>query len=299
MIEDAVGDARRRRRRAHRRPGAGPALLGDVGRRVPRPGRRRRRRGRAAVRRHRVVGHRAGLRRRSSPPRCAASWPRCRRTPRSCSPPTRCRSGSSNRRPVPGRAAATAEAVAAAAGLAPWSQWAVAWQIGRPHTRAVAGARHPRRHRRPGGRRARRRRAGLPVRVRRRPPRGALRPRHRGPPAGRGVGPRVRPHGVDERRPAVIGALADRVVGRHDERRRVLVVGGGITGLAAAHALAGSATPGAIEIECPGGRRPPRREAPHVAVRRPAGRRRGRRRVPGPRPRRHRARRARSGSPAT
>ena len=169
-------------------------------------GRRRR-----AVRRHRDVGHRAGLRRRSSPPRCAASWPRCRtnttvvftahslprahprrpatRTPTSCGPrprpsprPSAWRRGRSGRSPGsrPGR---TPE---------PW--------IG-PDILAVIDDL--------AGRRARRRPAGVPVRVRRRPPRGALRPRHRGPPPGRRARPRVPADGVDERRP-----------GRHRRPRR-------------------------------------------------------------------------------
>ena len=46
-----------------------------------------------------------------------------------CSPPTRCPGGSLDAGdPYPAEVRATAAAVAAAAGLAPWAQWSVGWQ---------------------------------------------------------------------------------------------------------------------------------------------------------------------------
>jgi hypothetical protein len=60
---------------------------------------------------------------------------------------------------------------------------------------------HPPGHRRPRRRRVSGRSARLRVRVRRRPPRGAVRPRHRGTPPGRGSRTRVRPMRVRQRRP--------------------------------------------------------------------------------------------------
>ncbi len=81
-------------------------------------------------------------------------------------------------------------------------------------------------------------------RLRRRPPRGPLRPRHRGARTRRVARPRVRAHRVAERRAgadrgavagAVRGALAERVV--VSRPAHVVIVGGGITGLAAAHRL--------------------------------------------------------------
>src|SRR5205823_3631981 len=103
-----------------------------------------------------------------------------------------------------------------------------------PHrqpARSLARARRRRDHPRPReGRRAR----GGPVadRLRRRPRRGALRPRHRGPRDRRAARPRVPSRGGRERSPRV----------RPDARRigargrvKLVVVGGGVTALAAAH----------------------------------------------------------------
>ena len=174
-------------RRAHRRPGAGPALLGDLGRPVPRS-RSRRRRGRTASTfvGDRELGHRAGVRRLPRR-RCAARLGRdARRTPRCCSPPTRCPERIlAGGDPYPDELSATADAVAAAAGLGRLDRWAIAWQsAGRtpepwigPDILGVIDDLAAR-----GGRR---RRARLRVRLRRRSPRGALRPRHRGRPARR------------------------------------------------------------------------------------------------------------------
>ena len=102
--------------------------------------------------------------------------------------------------PYPDELNATADAVASAAGLGEWSQWAIAWQsAGRtpepwigPDILAVIDDLAD-----VGGRR---RGARLRVRLRRRSPRGALRPRHRSSPAGRIARPRVRPHGLRQRR---------------------------------------------------------------------------------------------------
>ena len=103
--------------------------------------------------------------------------------------------------PYPDELRATATAVAAVVGLDRWSQWSIAWQsAGRtpepwigPDVLSVIDEL--------AASRERRRAARVPVRVRVRPPRGVVRPRHRGTPAG--AGPRVdlRPNGVDERRP--------------------------------------------------------------------------------------------------
>ncbi len=164
---------------------------------------RRRRATRHRRRRRRVVGHRAGVRRlprrRPRPParptptphpgrvhRPLAAGPRssttATRTPTSCAPPPR---------PWP-----------------PGSGWPRA-PMGdrlaerRPHTRAVARPRHPRDDRRLAATtrpidRCRR----VRLRVRRRPPRGAVRPRHRGPPQADAARARLRPHRLRQRRPA-------------------------------------------------------------------------------------------------
>ena len=82
--------------RRARRPGPGAALLGAVGRPVPRPADRRRRGSTASTcRRHRELGHRTGLRRLPRRRRAHAAAPAARPDTRCCSPPTRCPSGSS------------------------------------------------------------------------------------------------------------------------------------------------------------------------------------------------------------
>ena len=64
-----------------------------------------------------------------------------------------------------------------------------------------------------------------------------------------------------------------------DVTRRVVVVGGGIAGLTVAERLAATAGDD-VDVELREARRPRRRQAAHVAVRRPRRRRRGRRRLP-------------------
>ena len=292
-VEAGVGGARRRRRRAHRRAGAGPALLVDVDRRVPRPGRRRRRRRRRAVRRHRELGHRAGLRRRSSPPRCAAGWPRCRRTPRSCSPPTRCRSGSSpTGDPYPDELRATADGRRRRRRPRPRGRSGrSAWQSAGRTPEPWLGPDILAVDRRAGRRRATPTacscaRAGSSPTTSRCSTTSTSRPG-----GGPRAGPGVRPHGVDERRPDRASARSPIACRRrrHDEpprrRRRRRDHRAGRRPRAR---RVGDARH--VDDRGPGGRRPARRQDPHVAVRRPAGRRRGRRRLPRPRARRHRAR---------
>jgi protoporphyrin/coproporphyrin ferrochelatase len=119
--------------------------------------------------------------------------------------------------PYPDELRQSAEAVASRLGLSPWADWALGWQSAGPHPRALAGPRRPRDHRRAGRHRPDRRRAGLRPGLRRRPPRGALRPRHRGAPrwpseAGLTFA-RTRSLNDD---PAVMDSLADLVV---DEAR--------------------------------------------------------------------------------
>ena len=82
--------------------------------------------------------------------------------------------------PYPDQLRASAAAVAEAVGLDRWAGWSLALAVGRPHARAVARPRHPRRDPRPRRHRPRRRRARVPAGLRERPPRGGLRPRHRG-----------------------------------------------------------------------------------------------------------------------
>src|SRR5215218_4885450 len=117
--------------------------------------------------------------------------------------------------------------------------------VSRSHTRAVAGPRRAGDRRRDGRRPRRRRAPRLPVRLRGRPPRGPLRPRHRGRGAGVACRAGLRPHGVDERRPARPRRA------RRSRRRavtRVVVVGGGITGLTAAYELAGLLPDAVVEL---------------------------------------------------
>ena len=148
--------------------------------------------------------------------------------------------------PYPDEVRATAAAVGAALGLAPWAQWSVAWQsAGRtpepwlvPDVLTVidelAGAENA---------------DGILV-----CPCGfvadhlevLLRPRHRSAPPGRAAGTGLRPHRVDERR-ALRARRARRACCRH--LMKVVVVGGGISGLATAHALAGIGPPDSVEIE--------------------------------------------------
>ena len=84
--------------------------------------------------------------------------------------------------PYPDELRATAEAVAAAARAHRGRRLADRLAERRTHTRAVDRTRHPRRDRRARRRPRGRRRRRVGGRVRRRSPRGALRPRHRGPP---------------------------------------------------------------------------------------------------------------------
>ena len=137
---------------------------------------------------------------------------RCPPTVGSCSPPIRYRRASSRpatrtrtscgRRPrrSPSRGRARGRAVGARLAER------------RAHARAVADARHPRDHRssrrRPDGRR----RGRVRLRLRRRSSRGAVRPRHRSPPAGRVARSRAStaPRCVNDD-PAVMAALAARI----------------------------------------------------------------------------------------
>ena len=89
-----------------------------------------------------------------------------------------------------------------------------------------------------------------------------------------------RPHGVDERRPGRASARSPTAFVA--DVTRVLVVGGGITGLATAYDARRARRRRRRGDRAARGRRPPRRQAAHVAVRRAAGRRRGRRRLPRP-----------------
>ena len=144
--------------------------------------------------------------------------------------------------PYPDELRATARRVAEQVGL---DDWAIGWQSAGPDAGAVDRSRRARRRRRV--RRHRPRSARVPVRLRRRPPRGAVRPRHRGPPARRRRRAPVRPDAVDERRSrrARRAGRARRGPGR---MTRVLIVGGGIAGLATAHALAGLLPDAGIEL---------------------------------------------------
>ena len=207
-IERGVDALAARGVRPDRRPGARPALLDDVGGDVSRAGARAAAARGIGVRRDRAMGSArpayvdflAGARARRR-------WRRCRPNTKvvftAHSLPTRILDTGD---PYPHEVRATASAVAVAAGLGRWSGWSVGVAIGRTHRRGVARARHPRGHRRPRAGRARRRAAGLPVRVRGRSPRGALRPRRPGPPARRGGRSGVRPHRRRERRPRRDGA---------------------------------------------------------------------------------------------
>ena len=131
----------------------------------------------------------------SPPPSAGALAALPDRDTRSCSPPTRCPSGCSVRRSLSRRAARDAAAVAAASGCD-------LDRLGRgvaergPHAGAVARPRHPDVIRDLAADRPRRRRAGVRRGLRRRPPRGALRPRHRGRRGAASVGLRVRPHPI-------------------------------------------------------------------------------------------------------
>ncbi len=132
--------------------------------------------------------------------------------------------------PYPDELRATAEAVAERAGLEP-HRWSIAWQsagrtpepwLGPDVLEVIADLDDAWT-------------AGQRGRLRRRPPRGALRPRHRGRRPGRGAPHRVRPHILRQRRPGRDGRT------RPPRRRdllmaHVVVIGGGIAGLTAAHA---------------------------------------------------------------
>ena len=86
--------------------------------------------------------------------------------------------------PYPDELRATATAVADVLGLDPWSHVVDRLAVGRADAGTVDRPRPPDRDRRARGVGERRRAARVPVRLRVRPPRGVVRPRHRGPPAG-------------------------------------------------------------------------------------------------------------------
>ena len=116
--------------------------------------------------------------------------------------------------PYPDQLRESAAAVAERVGCRPWADWAIALAERGPHARAVARARRPRGH--PRARRHRPSATGVLVcpRVHVRPPRGALRPRHRGPPVADDAGLGLRPHPIAERRPG-----GDGRAGRPRDRR--------------------------------------------------------------------------------
>ena len=99
--------------------------------------------------------------------------------------------------PYPEQLEESARLVAEAAGLA---DWVVAWQSAGRTPEPWLGPDMRDEVRRLGARGRDRRRRGLPDRLRGRPPRGALRPRHRGGRASPPSRPRLRPHGVAQRR---------------------------------------------------------------------------------------------------
>ena len=143
-----------------------------------------------------------------------------RRRTRCSSPPTPCPSGCWPRRPVPRRAPRRRPPPwPSGSGCSPWPRLGPRLAERRADPRAVARPRHPRGHPRPGGHRPGRRRPRVPPGLHRRPPRGALRPRHRGRGGGRRGRPGVRPHPVVERRPRRDGG-ARRPRRRHRDRRR-------------------------------------------------------------------------------
>ena len=291
------GRAGQARRRRHRRARARAALRrGSVGEYLERVRHRRRRPGRAVGPRSR-----AG----TCCPSSSTSWPPRWPTGLADLPerhqgavhrPQPSRAGP-RRRPVPRPAADLGRGGRPALGLDRWAGWGIGVAERRPHPRAVAGpdileviddlAEH-----RPG-----RRAAGVPPRVRVRPPRGALRPRHRGQAAGRGPrawpspAPRAqrrprrarrarRPGGRGAPRPSPRRPRGRGRRGRHHRPGRGVRAGRPPTAMA-----------DVVVLEA---RDRHRRQDPHDPVRRPAGRRR-RRRVPGPASRRRRPWPARSG----
>ena len=231
----------------------------------------------------RVVGNRAGVRRlprrRDSAPlqhdACA--------TVGSFSPPIHCRRASS--RPatrIPDELRATAEAVAPRSGSRS-ERWQLGWQSAGRTPEPWLAPTSSRSIDRLGADPTAGGRARVRLRFRRRPPRGAVRPRHRGPPARASrSGLAVRPHRVRQRRSGGDGGPGgtDPRARRSDRAgmidRRVLVIGGGITGLAAAARLVDTSERRRRAV---GGRRPARRQDRHLAVRRAGARRRGRRRL--------------------
>ena len=180
FIEDAVADAGRRRRRPHRRAGARPALLAaSVGQYQARLATAAEARG--------VRGRTASTAGTSSRPTSTSS-PRAVRDALADAAgphqgalhrPLPARAGA-RRRPLPRPAARSGGGGGRGGRARPWAGWSIALAEGRAHRRAVAGTRHPRGDPRPRRHRPRRRRARLPAGVRDRPPRGGLRPRHRG-----------------------------------------------------------------------------------------------------------------------
>ena len=112
--------------------------------------------------------------------------------------------------PYPDELRSTAEAVAASVGIAEGDDWQIAWQsAGRtpepwigPDILAVIDEL--------GDGRRRRGRDRVRLRVRRRPPRSALRPRHRSSPTRRTRRLGLRPHGMRQRRPDDHGSTRGR-----------------------------------------------------------------------------------------
>ena len=142
-----------------------------------------------ARRRDRELAPRAHATSPSSPTPCARRSPGCPSARRCCSPPTRCPSGRWSTTRTPTSCSASAAAVAEAAGLDRWAGWSLGWQSAGRTADPWRGPGHPRGDRRPRRHRPGRRRARVPAGLRERPPRGGLRPRPRGPPAGRRARP--------------------------------------------------------------------------------------------------------------
>ena len=182
FIEDAVADAGRRGR-ATRIVGLvlAPHYAARLGRRVPgAPARRGRRARGVPVRRDRQLAPRADLPRLPRRRRARRRSRRCPSARRCCSPPTPCPSGCWSTTRTPTSCAPRPSAVAEAVGLDRWAGWSLCWQSAGRTPEPWRGPDILEVIRRPRRDRSGRRRARVPAGLRERPPRGGLRPRHRG-----------------------------------------------------------------------------------------------------------------------